>query len=189
MTRAHQTRYSFSMPALMFLALLLTACSSELADPSPNFDINPWVCAVLPFKVYIAPEMDAKDAQGARDAIATINSTAGGTIFLEVSTTDAAIQIVYSDEPGTTAARATSCGPDNATAYIAADKALMYDTRRTGRSEATFTHEFLHLLGYYSETGDIHDAEGSLMSTSIEVLYMAMSPRHALYVQELLATY
>jgi len=180
------------MPALLslILVLLLTACSTELADPSPNFDINPWVCAVLPFKVYIAPEMDAKDAQGARDAMATINSTAGGTIFLEVAAEDkAAIQIVYSDEPGTTAARATSCGPDNATAYIAADKALMYDTRRTGRSEATFTHEFLHLLGYYSETGDIHDAEGSLMSTSIEVLYMAMSPRHTLYVQELLATY
>ena len=178
------------MPALMFLVLLLTACSTELADPSPNFDINPWVCAVLPFKVYIAPEMDAKDSQGARDAMANINSTAGGTIFQEVAAEDkAAIQIVYSDEPGTTAARATSCDSENPTAYIAADRELMYDTRRTGRSEATFTHEFLHLLGYYSETGDIHDAEGSLMSTSIEVLHMEMSPRHEQYVRELLATY
>ena len=165
---------------MYFLLVLLALAGCSVQTQTPD-EILLSVSAPLEdprITVYVSREMSTIDQEPVRAALTTINAVA--YLFREVTTReDAAIIVEYSTtlEPYVMALAQGD--------HIWVSPWEMSYARRTGRAEAVFVHEAMHHCGWVAVDGSAHDAPGSIMSESIEPLYMKMGPEHIAFLQNL----
>lgn len=117
---------------------------------------DPWLGWDLPYRINIDETMGEDVVVAALEAVYIINETAGAEL-LRVTDLESSVVRVHFGPTNVTTAAYTNCPENPVTCDIVTNKAGFGSYQANGIEVTMFLHEYMHQLGYYSSSGDLHD--------------------------------